>query len=147
MGEITGPFPLEWPIFMMNVERIYGMIPTGSHLQRASMPEHDPRLKRSFPGALFPWLFDALTWECSVAPGHHIYEATKHKQYPSITREALKSHPGWRGGGKGKSKEVPWGDFSADFLALAWWAGLLRMNTEMQICSELTRIFLNLNYD
>lgn len=89
---------------MMNAEHIYGMIPTGSHLQRASMPEHDPLLKRSFPDALFPLLFDALTWECSVAPGPHICEATKQKRYPSITQEALKFHLGWREGGKGKSK-------------------------------------------
>lgn len=106
MDEITGPFPLEWPTFMMNAECIYSMIPTGSHLQRASMPLHDSLSERHFPDVFivfFSWLFDMLTWECSVAPGHGLCEVRKHRWYPNITHEALKSHLGWREG-KGKTK-------------------------------------------
>lgn len=62
----------------------------------------------TFQMHFFSWLFDILTWECSVAPGHGLCGVRKHRWYPNIMHEGLKSHLGEEGGRKnpGKSHEM-----------------------------------------
>lgn len=74
---------------------------------------------------VFSWLFDMLTWECSVAPGHGLCEVRKHRWYPNITHEALKSHLGWREGkGKTKGSAMRWIFCTLFGLGLMDWAAV-----------------------